>query len=234
MMLGKQQKSKQQLLNKSETDEYNTTTSSCEPHGIGTSQLPVEICTDEPQTPFTLLQLPSDNNELFHSTVVAADDLAEQRIQQQQPQQVVNCYTNIDERSLIRNELNLPERTKWGPSLSLPDIDDVSMTYTSLYMENYKVDLLWSMTSDSFFILGGIVYIVLSAWDYYNYKNDISKNDNSNHWYSAVDLMAPTVYFLNSVIDVHWAAAVRRRLLNKQDMTKTWDEARLQLSRRPH
>ena len=89
------------------------------------------------------------------------------------------------------------------------------------------------MISDSFFILGGISYIVLSGWDYSIYKNDISNevtmNNSSSKWYIAVDLIAPTVYLVNSIIDIHWAEAVRLRLLNKQDMTKIWDEARLQL-----
>jgi hypothetical protein len=106
-------------------------------------------------------------------------------------------------------------------------------------MEHYKVDLIWSMFSDSFFILGGISYIVLSGWDYHIYKNDVShavsndnddnNNNSNNSWYVALDLIAPTVYLVNSIIDIQWAEAVRLRLLNKHDMTKIWDEARWQL-----
>jgi hypothetical protein len=112
------------------------------------------------------------------------------------------------------------------------------MNHTFLYMEHYKVDLIWSMISDSFFILGGVSYIILSGWDYHIYKNNISNegtveydgvSDSNNKWYIAVDLIAPTVYLVNSIIDIQWAEAVRQRLLNKQDMTKIWDEARLQL-----
>ena len=186
--------------------------------------------TDEPQTPFSLLQSSNECHESLHSMVVPADDCTTKQMQRQE---IHRGCRSLDDSVQVRNELDMSERTKWGPSLSLPDIDDISMNFTYLYMEHYKVDLLWSMVSDSFFILGGISYIVLSGWDYSIYKNDISNevtmNNSSSKWYIAVDLIAPTVYLVNSIIDIHWAEAVRLRLLNKQDMTKIWDEARLQL-----
>lgn len=55
-------------------------------------------------------------------------------------------------------------RTEWS-TLSLPDLDDTSMKYVVLYMEHYKVDLRWSVISNSIFIIGGVCYVVLTAWD---------------------------------------------------------------------
>ena len=200
-----------------------------------------DTAAGEPQTPFTLLPPPSFSN---------VNDTTIESLQQQQTarpvvkvvttvaaaERVTTTQTTTTERSYEVGH-GIPERTEWGPSLSLPDIDDISVNYTFLYMEHYKVDLFWSMLSDSFFILGGLSYIVLTAWDYYIYKNtsglstDDSNNGNTatNRWYIAMDLIAPTVYLLNSIIDIHWAEAVRLRLLNKQGMTKIWDDARLQL-----
>ncbi len=184
---------------------------------------------EEPQTPFTLLPPPSFSN---------VNDTTIESLQQTAPVVVAaERVTTARTTALPNHELGhgIPERTEWGPSLSLPDLDDVSVNYTFLYMGHYKVDLFWSMLSDSFFILGGLSYIVLTAWDYYIYKNTSSNDDNNNNnnvtnrWYIAMDVIAPTVYLLNSIIDIQWAEAVRRRLLNKQGMTKIWDDARLQL-----
>ena len=216
MVLRQHQQKKQQQLN---STEFNDSSSSCKPYDI----------SQQPQTPYTLLHLSGNSNQIqLHSSVVVAHNIVETRVQRQQQQRDVNCCGNLAIKATNERKVDMPERTKWGPSLSLPDLDDVSMNYTAMYMENYKVDLLWSMSSDSFFILGSIIYIVLFGWDYYNYRNDLSMNDSSNTWYRVVDMIAPTVYLMNSVIDIHWAEAVRMRLLNKQDMTKIWDEARSQ------
>ena len=203
-----------------------------EPQRSGQSQS--VHCTEEPQTPFTLLQPCNNNNStiesLYHSAATVVTDVTTSRLEQPQRDGCDSCSSSTDR---ARNELGITERTQWGPSLTIPDIDDTSVNYTFLYMEHYKVDLLWSMLSDSFFILGGISYIVLSGWDYYTYKNNIANgipvDDTTNQWYIVVDLIAPTVYLLNSIIDIHWAEAARQRILNKQDMTKIWDESRFQL-----
>jgi hypothetical protein len=173
----------------------------------------------EPKTCFTLLPSCSRN-----SAEVQVGSI-------QHPQQEDNMVQDaIDD--IFQKSQQITERTAWGSSLSLPDIDDVSMNYIFLYMEHYKVDLLWSILSDSFFILGGISYIVLSGWDYYIYKHNLDGslyNQNGHYWYVTVDIIAPMVYFLNSIIDIFWAEAVRMRLKNKQELTKIWDNARLQL-----
>ena len=238
MVRRQRQQSKQQQSSKD--NENGNSTRGCASHGFGISQTDIGNCIDEPQTPFTLLPSSHDKNASLHSTafvVAAADEddvVTSKRMQRQEIHRddtTTPTCNNIDDGQRVkRNAIDIPERTKWGPSLSLPDIDDVSMNYTFLYMEHYKVDLLWSMISDFFFILGGISYIVLSGWDYHIYQKNISNDDdNNNKWYIAVDLIAPTVYLVNSIIDIRWAEAVRLRLLNKQDMTKIWDEARFQL-----
>jgi hypothetical protein len=156
------------------------------------------------QTPFTLL--PSSH------TIVDGSGKSD-------------CQSDSNERQV--NDMRILPRKNWN-NLSLPDIDDVSMNYVFLYMEHYKVDLLWSFLSDSFFILGGVSYILLTGWDYWLYSLD-AEGPVPNNYYIALDVFAPTVYLMNSIIDINWAEAVRLRLRDKRDLTKWWDNARLQL-----
>jgi hypothetical protein len=119
-------------------------------------------------------------------------------------------------------------RTEWS-NLSLPDLDDMSMNYVVLYMEHYKVDLLWSFVSDSFFILGGVSYILLTGWDCVLKWRQDETTQKLNQLYIALDVFAPTVYLVNSIVDIYWAEYIRLQLRDKRGLTKIWEDFRLQL-----
>lgn len=119
-------------------------------------------------------------------------------------------------------------RTEWN-NLSLPDLDDMSMNFVVVYMEHYKVDLLWSFVSDSFFILGGVSYILLTAWDCVLKWERDETTPQTSPWYITLDVFAPTVYLMNSLVDIYWAEYIRLQLRDKRGLTKIWEDFRLQL-----
>jgi hypothetical protein len=86
------------------------------------------------------------------------------------------------------------------------------------YLEFYDQDLAWSFLSDSFFFSGGILYVVLSFWDY-------RVADVKN--YHTLDVFAPLVYVLNSVVDLQWAYHAKQRNKKKHDMSLQWSESRV-------
>lgn len=102
---------------------------------------------------------------------------------------------------------------------SLPDIDDNSMNHVFEYMDHYEQDTFWSYLSDSFFITGGLIYVFLALWD------EIWPPEGIRNYY-ALDVLAPTVYFLNSMIDMEWAGRVKRRDRIKKDMKQGWEDWR--------
>ena len=105
--------------------------------------------------------------------------------------------------------------------LGLPDIDDVSMSHVSTYVEFYQQDLFWSYLSDLFFIMGGIAYVVMSAWDCFWPEAD-------THY--GFDAIGPAIYVFNSSIDVQWALHVQRRNKIKKNMKSNWVDFRASLS----
>lgn len=102
--------------------------------------------------------------------------------------------------------------------LRLPDIDDTSMAHVFEYMEHYQEDLFWSFLSDSFFMVGGVVYVVLSVWDYVGW-------DDETLSYKTCMVMGPLVYLVNSMIDIMWANRVSRREKVRRRMQRLWAEA---------
>jgi len=109
--------------------------------------------------------------------------------------------------------------------VALPDVDDVSMNRVSRYMENYEQDLFWSFLSDTFFIVGGILYLILSVWDYAAWPFP-PEQEEEKRYYFALDWAAPTVYLLNSVVDMKWAMRTRKRRLIKEAIFMEWGEWR--------
>jgi hypothetical protein len=102
--------------------------------------------------------------------------------------------------------------------VSLPDIDDHFIKAVFAYLKLYEQDLAWSFISNSFFFSGGILYVVLSFWDYC--VADVK------HYYS-LDSFAPLVsYVLNSVADLHWAYHAKQRNKKKRNMLLQWAESR--------
>lgn len=101
--------------------------------------------------------------------------------------------------------------------LQLPDIDDTSMAHVFAYVEHYQEDLFWSLASDSFFVFGCSIYLLLSVWNYVGGIPTI--------FYMTLSVLAPLVYLINSVVDIAWASAVRRRSKVLSRMQKLWEES---------
>jgi hypothetical protein len=105
---------------------------------------------------------------------------------------------------------------------ALPDVDDQSMTQVFNYIDKYRTDLKFSFLSDSFFLVGGLGYVIMAAWDCWK--------PGSIHWlYRTVELGAPIVYLFNSVVDVMWAVGAQERHKVKRRMEDTWRDWRVLL-----
>jgi hypothetical protein len=115
----------------------------------------------------------------------------------------------------IQNELkerSLPDL------MSLPDVEDTSMAHVFAYVEHYQEDLFWSFLSDSFFVVGGMVYVTLSIWDYFDW-------DAYSLLYKSLMIMGPLVYLVNSIIDIMWANHVRKRNKVKSRLRQLWSDS---------
>jgi hypothetical protein len=114
--------------------------------------------------------------------------------------------------------------------VSLPDIDDTSMAHVFNYVDYYQEDLFWSFLSDSFFILGGIAYLMLSLWDYCwpdsTTREQQGTIDYYYYYYALLTGLAPFVYVVNSIVDMAWASRVRSRAKVKRRMETLWAESR--------
>jgi hypothetical protein len=99
------------------------------------------------------------------------------------------------------------------------------------HVEHYSIDLFWSFLSDSFFIAGGFAYIALTVWDYCQARQTRTVGveegsdgsmGSSQYLYVFVDVIAPSVYLFNSMVDIHWTTRVQQQLRDqrKQDQTR--------------
>lgn len=122
---------------------------------------------------------------------------------------------------LPRSNMDIEDGTMPLPqrNLYLPDIDDLSMNHVFVYMEYYEHDLYWSSLSDSFFIAGGLVYVVLSLWDWI-----WEDQQQTSFWYYALCGLAPLIYLINSFIGIIWAGSARYRYKVKSSMKHIWQE----------
>jgi hypothetical protein len=177
----------------------------------------------------TMVGAPGDDSGHPQNTASVSTEAAAPTTELQTPFTLLPASAND---AAYRDNPSLPSgvqpRTQWS-NLSLPDLDDMSMNYVVLYMEHYKVDLLWSFVSDSCFILGGVSYILLTAWDCLLKWEGDQNTPQTNLWYIALDIFAPTVYLLNSIVDIYWAEYIRMQLRDKRGLTKIWEDFRLQL-----
>jgi hypothetical protein len=96
----------------------------------------------------------------------------------------------------------------------LPDIDDAAMSQVTKYMILYEQDLIWSFVSDGIFLLGGILYVILSLFDFWT--TTLSTSILAMQAYNVLQVLAPLVYLLNSFVDIRWTSAARRRIKDKR------------------
>lgn len=123
------------------------------------------------------------------------------------------------------NNDNASNRSTTVVPKSLPDLDDVSMTQVTSYIEHSQQDVYWSFLSDSFFVSGGICYVVLSI-------PSLKANPPSTVL-AVLEFVAPVVYLLNSLIDVKWAQSGQQRSRVKNEMTETWNYWRIVQQQQP-
>lgn len=81
--------------------------------------------------------------------------------------------------------------------------------------EDEDEDVNLSIRSNITFVLGGLLQLALSSWDYLINKENISLNQRQYYLYNLLGIAGPLVYFSNSVIDVHRVLTVRGRKRNK-------------------
>lgn len=113
-------------------------------------------------------------------------------------------------------------------NVSLPDIEDTSMNNVFTYLEFYEQDLAWSFLSDSFFIGGGVLYVLISIGEW---QESLPENTNcdacltiSKDIYSYLVVVAPLAYVLNSIVDIQWSFHARTRNKKKMRMKDQWSE----------
>jgi hypothetical protein len=99
------------------------------------------------------------------------------------------------------------------------DLDDLSMSYVFEYLRYYQEDMFWSLLSDVCFLAGSILYLLLS----YCQMQPTSKL-LTVAWYHGLEIMAPTLYLINSVVDIYWALLVQQRQKIRTEMTGLWRE----------
>jgi hypothetical protein len=136
------------------------------------------------------------------------------------------CSTIVlsDVHVYVAFESSLPYPTR---NKSLPDIDDLSATRVFAYMEHYKTDLLWSLLSDSLLIAGSMVYIFVSVWKFLSQGSVETEGPVQNKLYTCIllDVAAPLVYLLNSIVDIIGATHVQQRQMDKRKLTQHWEDS---------
>jgi hypothetical protein len=111
---------------------------------------------------------------------------------------------------------------------ALPSSSQTTTTTTTTCSKEEEEfdDTAWSIYSNTFFLSGGIFYLLATSWDYALFHSDRSLSIDDalttpqRVLYEWLWFMGPLTYLLNSVIDVRWAMKVwgrdgRRRELEK-------------------
>lgn len=94
-------------------------------------------------------------------------------------------------------------------SALLSNIAEESKTHTD---DPYS-DVTWSILSNAFFVSGGMLYIVGSAWDWKLQGASVDEG-MQQLLYKSIYVLGPLVYLLNAVVDVAWAVKSNKK--NKQ------------------
>ena len=102
------------------------------------------------------------------------------------------------------------------------NIEDVSLDSTVLedrvkqeVINEANIDVNWSITSNLFFLSGGILYVITAIWDSKGEPEDF--NENYYYVYMFLNLLAALVYLANGLIDVTWLLKARKRDQNQTE-----------------
>ncbi len=110
--------------------------------------------------------------------------------------------------------------------LSAEDARQPSVKLETSEEDEAHDDMQWSFWSNTFFVGGGVFYLIATGWDYALYTNnpdfdiDSAMGVSKRALYDVVWLMGPLVYLINSVIDVKWALKVRKRDQRRRRLEK--------------
>jgi hypothetical protein len=85
-------------------------------------------------------------------------------------------------------------------------------------------DVNWSIRSNTTFVMGGLLQLAISSWDYIINKQGLSLNQQQYFLYNLLCIAGPLVYFLNSVIDVRRVLTVRERRRKLVDQSNQQNE----------
>jgi hypothetical protein len=102
----------------------------------------------------------------------------------------------------------------------------VTTTSTEQPQEDDFDDTAWSIYSNTYFLSGGIFYLIATSWDYgiFHSSRDISISEaltlTQRVLYEFLWFMGPLTYLLNSVIDVRWALKIRKRDARRRELEK--------------
>jgi hypothetical protein len=108
---------------------------------------------------------------------------------------------------------------------------DSKSTSTSNRRQNstLREDRFWSILSNSFFVAGGFFSLVGTSWDYILSKkfNDVDDLYTvMDKWlyvlYRSILILWPSIFLLNSIIDVKWALIVKERMEQNKPSWKSY------------
>lgn len=103
-------------------------------------------------------------------------------------------------------DANSPGPDKVDDDTSSVSSSDSEVMYGQQLDEN---DWRWSVSSNAFFLVGGIGYVVMAIWDALRWDDE--GFDGSGTAYPVFAVGTPLVYALNSAIDITWAQRIRER-----------------------
>ena len=134
------------------------------------------------------------------------------------PFSIMESTAKVDEEGAVFRTINQP--------IPLDHTCSTTTISTIQPQEDDFDDTAWSIYSNTFFLSGGIFYLIATSWDYsiFHAARDASIDDvfslPQRVLYELLWFMGPFTYLLNSVIDVQWALKVRKRDVRRRELEK--------------
>jgi hypothetical protein len=151
-----------------------------------------------------------EQQEQQPETAAAADETVSQSSTSREECTNVDHHVAVDDFVLLNSSATFVPRDGKN-KVFLPDIDDEAMSQVQKYMLLYEQDLIWSFVSDGIFLLGGVLYVILSLFDFWTPTSVLALQA-----FDVLQILAPLVYVLNSFVDIRWTGAARRRIKDKR------------------
>jgi hypothetical protein len=133
----------------------------------------------------------------YHSSRIHHDDNESSMVMEEQQQGATDKINRVSQ----SNEVGEYDEDK--------DVNNNCNNYDE--DEDDEEDVNWSIRSNTTFVMGGLLQLALSSWDYIINKQNLMLNQQQYFLYNLLGIAGPLVYFLNSVIDVRRVLTVRER-----------------------